>query len=253
MNLRTFFLFAASVCVSTLASAVNIPGYTPMKIIQTEPTFYPREVEVLGINYGQTTIAIQVDEKGLLTDQLVTSYTHKAFAEAATTALKKWKYEPARLHGEPRGVTVELTFTFESHGLTVVNLTPAAYVEIRDYQLRPGSYAFSRSTLSQLDRIPTPVKVVKPLYPVEASQKPRSADVTVTFYIDEQGSVHLPSVSPETSVNDEVFAAAAVDAVSQWKFEPPLSNGHPTLVFARQDFNFRPESAAPEAVTPPKS
>jgi TonB family protein len=234
-------LLLASLCFSVGAAAA-IPGYTPMKIIQTEPTYYPRAVENLGIIRGEARVSIQVDERGNLTDQLVTGYTHKAFADAATFAVKKWKYEPAWLNGEARGVTAELTFTFESHGLTIVNLTPTSYVEIRDYELRPNSYAYGRCSLRQLDRIPTPVKVVKPPYPVDASKKPRSADVTVTFYIDEQGRVRLPAVSPETSVNDEIFAAVAVDSVSKWEFEPPMSNGRPVLVFAQQDFNFRPES-----------
>lgn len=249
MNARTFLLLSASLCFSIGASAV-VPGYTPMKIIQTEPTFYPRSVESLGINRGEARVSIQVDEKGILTDQLVTGYTHKAFAEAATAALRKWKFEPAWLNGEARGVTAELTFAFESHGLTIVNLTPTSYVEIRDYELRPNAYAYGRCSLRQLDRIPTPVKVVKPPYPVDASKKPRSADVTVTFYIDEHGRVRLPAVSPETSLTDEIFAAVAVEAVSQWEFEPPTSNGTPVLVFARQDFNFRPESTQSVAVTP---
>lgn len=252
MNLRSFLLILASLCFSAGASAVTIPGYRPMKIIQTEPAFYPRSLELLGINYGEATVAIQVDDHGVLGDQLVTGYTHKAFAEAATTALKKWRYEPAWLNGERRGVTAELTFKFESQGLTVVNLTPTAYVEIRDYQLRPNSYAYGRCSLSQLDRIPTPVKVVKPMYPLEASNKPRMANVTVTFYIDEEGRVRLPAVSPETSVNDEIFALAAVQAVSEWKFEPPMSNGRPVLVFARQDFNFRPDEDGPVTVAPSK-
>jgi TonB family protein len=253
MKMRTFLLLSASLCFSAGAGAITIPGYKPMKIIQTELTLFPHSVEILGINRGEARVAIQVDEKGNLGDQLITGYSHKAFAEAATSALKKWRYEPAWLNNEPRGVTAELTFTFESQGLTVVNLTPTSYVEIRDYELRPNSYAYSRCSLRQLDRIPTPVKVVKPGYPVEASQKPRSAHVTVTFYIDEQGRVRLPSVSPETSVNDEIFAAAAVDAVTRWEFEPPMSNGRPVLVFAQQDFNFLPEADPPVAVAPPKS
>ena len=60
------------------------------------------------------------------------------------------------------------------------------------------------------------------------------------FYIDPQGRVRIPSVSRETIEANPGLAAAAVTAVSQWQFAPPVSNGKPVLVVASQDFSFRP-------------
>jgi outer membrane biosynthesis protein TonB len=51
-------------------------------------------------------------------------------------------------------------------------------------------------------------------------------------------------VSRETSERYGEFAAAAVNAVSEWQFEPPLSKGQKVLVAARQDFNFKPMAPA---------
>lgn len=212
-----------------------------MKVIQTEPVVYPRRVVDLGILRGEARVTIQINEEGKLTDYLVIGYSHEAFGEAAVAAIKKWKYEPAWLHGQPRGATTDLSFSFENVGLVVVDLTVSSYVQLRDYSLRPGAYAYGVRRLSELDRIPTPAKVVKPAYPIEPSQPPRAANVVVSFYIDENGKVRLPAVSRETSERDEIFAASAVEAVSQWEFEPPTSDGQPVLVFARQEFNFRPD------------
>ena len=61
--------------------------------------------------------------------------------------------------------------------------------------------------------------------------------VTVDFYITEDGTVRLPSVSP---YDDSQLTALAIDALRQWKFEPPTHNGNPTLVKATQVFSFNP-------------
>ncbi len=212
-----------------------------MRVVQTEMVVYPRRVLDLGIHNGYAMVTVQVDEKGNLTDHLITGYSHEAFADAALTALKRWRYEPAWLNGAPHGATSDLTFNFESQGLVVVDLSVTRYVEIRDYQLRPNHYTYGVKRMSELDRIPTPTKVVTPVYPVEPSQAPRAANVTVTFYIDEKGRVRLPAVSRASTENDAIFASAAVDAVSQWEFEAPTSGGVPVLVLARQEFKFRPD------------
>jgi TonB family protein len=222
------------------AAPATPTDYTPMKVIQTEPVIYPRRALDMGITSGEVHISVQIDEAGKLTDHLVTAYSHPLLAESAVQALKKWRYEPAWVRGEARSATVDLTFQFENRGMVVVDLSVSSYVQLRDVQLRPGAYSYGVKTLRELDRIPTPVKVVQPVYPAEAAQKQQSAAVTVHFYIDEQGKVRLPAVSRDTSERHGEFAAAAVNAVSEWQFEPPLSKGQPVLVAARQEFNFKP-------------
>jgi TonB family protein len=212
-----------------------------MKVIQTDHVVFPRAPRDLGIKTGSVHVAIQVDETGKLTDHLVTAYTHRAFADTAVNALKRWRYEPAYLHGRAHSATVDLTFNFESQGLVVVDLNVGSYVELRNYQLHPEAYSYRACTLRQLDRIPTPTKVVKPVYPVESAKQPQAGKVTVEFYIDEQGQVRLPAVSRVTTQTSGALSAAAVEAVSQWEFEPPMSKGRPVLVAARQDFNFTTE------------
>jgi TonB family protein len=94
-------------------------------------------------------------------------------------------------------------------------------------------------SLRDLDRIPTPLHVVAPA----ASLRPDAGEVKVEFYIDEQGKVRIP-VARETS--DAAFANAAVDAVSQWQFEPPTSKGKAVLVHAVQIFTIKPENPSKE-------
>ena len=41
-----------------------------------------------------------------------------------------------------------------------------------------------------------------------------------------------------SQINWEVLANAAVNAVAQWRFEPPVVGGKPVLALASQEFNF---------------
>lgn len=244
MKTRSILILAASLCLPGAALAADPTAeYAPMKIIQTEPAIFPFAARDLGITEGTAHVSIAIDETGKLTDFLVTEYSYPAFGEAATIAVKKWQYKPAYLRGQPCSAAADLTFNFESKGIVVVNLDVSTYVEQWNYNLSPGAYGFRVCTLKQLDRIPTPTKVVRPMYPLEtAKQQAGMVTVTVQFFIDQQGHVRLPSVSRQSSEANDQLAAAAVEAVSQWEFEPPLSHGHPVLVEARQEFNFKPQN-----------
>ena len=242
MKATPILLFAASLLLPAgLTAQMPAPEYVPMKIIQTEPVIFPRAAKDLGITSGEAQVAVQIDESGKLTDCLVTAYTYPAFADAAVVALKKWEFRPAYLRGEARSATADLSFKFESRGLVVVDLNVSTYVEQRNYQLHPYSYAFHACSLRELDRIPTPTKVVKPLYPRNFADK--DVTITVQFYIDEDGHVRLPAVSRATGAAHDSLSAAAVQAVAAWQFEPPVCRGHAVVVSAKQDFNFR---AAPK-------
>ncbi|MEO6004086.1 MAG: TonB family protein [Opitutus sp.] len=239
MNLRVVLFLVFTFGLALQGRSAIAEDYTPMKVIQTDAIVFPRRATELGIRTGEVHVSVEVDEKGKLSDILVTGYTHPLLAETAVQALKRWQYEPAWLHGQARSATIALVFTFESQGMVVVDMNVNSYVAMRDLAMRPNAYTYSARTLRQLDRIPTPTKVVQPINPQNPANRNPVA-VTVVFFIDEKGTVRLPAVSRETSETADQFAAAALAAVSQWQFEPPLSQGQPVLVAARQEFKFRP-------------
>jgi len=93
-------------CVVTCQAALAQPGkldYTPVRINQVVNASYPPGAVAAGLKNGVVSIAISVDEKGQLTDQLVTAYSHPSFAEEALKALRKWTFEPARIRGVGKG------------------------------------------------------------------------------------------------------------------------------------------------------
>jgi TonB family protein len=134
----------------------------------------------------------------------------------------------------------ELNLYFRSDGILVTFDNPEAppsHMKMTEH--RDEMIEYHVCSLRDLDRIPTPIHVVAPA----ALLRPDAGEVKVEFYIDEQGRVRIP-VARETS--DAAFANAAVDAVSQWQFDPPTSKGKPVLVHAVQIFTIKPESSSKE-------
>ncbi len=238
MKLLQLALFPLA-AVGSLTAGAQSPAlsYVPLRVIQNEPATFPLEAPALGLTQGEARVAIEVDATGRLTDSLALSYSHPLFAEASLAAVRHWRFAPARLHGQPRSATAELKFAYSANG-TVLDFSDLNdWVAAEFLRLNPGSSAFSACLPRDLDRIPTPTKIVRPDYPAQIEQLSHGGHVTVEFYIDQTGRVRMPSASSETN---EVLAALAIRAVEQWRFEPPVARGRPALVQIRQDFNFKP-------------
>ena len=212
----------------------NSADQASLKIIQTDIPRFPMKLDDSLVMNGDATVAIRVDQDGRLTDWLVTGYSHKEFADTAVSELRVWRYEPSHVNGVTWSSVQVVNFDFTRTGVVIsLNAFDAAMGKIDE--LAKDRYAYRCHTLRELDRIPTPIQVVTPASPsLPAGEKNRT--VPVDFYIDEEGRVRLPSVA--RSDVGTAWAACALDAVKQWRFEPPLYRGRPTLAFVRQEFNF---------------
>jgi len=221
-----------------LLGATNPSGtYTPLKIYQTVDPIFPRQILQTRLE-GEAKIAISVNAEGKLVDHLVIGYSHKPFADSAVEAIKDWRFDPARLNGEPIPAVTELTISFAATGVVVsLNFQEAVEQFYRGLH-RPG-YEYELCTFRQIDRIPNPLSVVAPIYPAQLTKKGIAGSVRITFFIDETGSVRLPAI---LEADDYVLAEFAVDAIRKWKFEPPTRRGEPVLVKAMQVFNFTPKA-----------
>jgi outer membrane biosynthesis protein TonB len=242
-SVKTPLLCLLTLCGSLSLPAqvqIGLPAYVPVQMDQRAEATFPMSLAGLGIKSGAASIAIAVDDKGQLTDYLVTAYTHPLFAQSAVAALKKWTFEAAQIHGNPRNSKADLTFKFELDGVVVVSISSLSVTELITYKLSPNSQAYAACTMAQLDRIPTPTKIVNPSYPGQLARSSRGGKVSVEFYIDELGHVRMPSTSPETIEANEELASIAVASVGEWQFDPPLRKGKPVLVLAHQDFTFKP-------------
>jgi TonB family protein len=207
--------------------------FQSVRINETYAPIFPEQLIAAYRNGGRVRVLASVNREGRLEEWLVLSHTAREFAEAAVAALRRWEFEPARLRGEPVDVCFELTFTFEVKGC-VVSVTPMDTVAGMFNSLL-DTEEYRPCTLREIDRIPTPLAAHPPEYPQSLAARGISGEITVDFYIDEQGNVRMPFVLGRPPM---ALAHLAVGAVRQWKFEPPTRRGVPVLVHARQVFHF---------------
>lgn len=92
--------------------------------------------------------------------------------------------------------------------------------------------------VSELDEPLRQIDFVKPNYPGHLWAKKRGGQAVVEFIVLTDGSVGDVIV---TSATHEDFGASAASAISQWRFAPPIKDGRPVAVRARQlvPFNLR--------------
>jgi hypothetical protein len=242
--LRFMVLLAAGACALAAAPTPPSSGDAPMKMIKTDLPGFPVVANAFGLRRGEAVVAIAVDETGRLKDYLVIGYSHRAFADVSVAAIKHWRFEPMWIHGVPRGAVAILRFNFEIEGTMVkLKLVDDDLAAPFFHSIEASSASFRACRPHELDRIPTPITIVQPSSPPGVGQHGPAAQITVKYYIDEQGHVRLPRISAEAlDAREELavwsLADAAIEAVSQWQFEPPLSKGKPTIVLVEQDFVF---------------
>jgi TonB family protein len=235
----SFFIFCGlTFLYGEPAATPPAPPALP-QIVQTVSPIFPAQMELAGISTGTVKFIIKVDKTGKLEDLLVTEYTQRPFADEATKAVRQWTFAPALAGTEPVGWVRELNLYFRTDGMMVTydNMEAPSHFKMTEH--RDEIIEYHACSLRDLDRIPVPLHVVAPAAALRAD----AGEVRVEFYIDENGRVRIP-VARETP--DAAFANAAVDAVSQWQFEPPTSNGKPVLVHAVQIFTTKPVSPSKE-------
>jgi protein TonB len=77
--------------------------------------------------------------------------------------------------------------------------------------------------ISKLDQAPEPRFQARPTYPFEMRRAGISGDVLVDFIVDTDGDVRNATA---VHSSQREFEAAAIQAVSKWKFKPGRKNGH---------------------------
>lgn len=182
---------------------------------------------------------INVDADGKLADLMVTGYSNPAFAEEATSLLKRWRYFPATVNEEPVGSRLELRVRFESKG-RVISMTAIETTDAFTQRIIPVELTRRVCRAQELDH---PIEVLHTENPYHPGKVQSAADTTgttlVDFYVDENGTARMPVVLETTNPS---YAQAAVGALGQWRFSAPTKSGKPVAVRVQQRFVFPSES-----------
>lgn len=230
---------------TTTARDIRTRPDRSLKILATPEPLFPISMSDK-IRKGHVRVLIEVDAEGKLTDYLLISYSRKAFAKSVENVIGKWTFEPALYEGEPIGVVTEVNIDFDVGGV-VINTDFMEIVNNFLHSYRNDRPEYAPANIRQIDRIPEPIKVISPQYSTGLGV---AGEVTIQFYINEQGKVRMPHV---LKADDMRLAELAMQAIKGWEFSPPTYRGDPVLVRANQVFKFAEKKvAAPKdpAATP---
>lgn len=229
-------LISRALLITLVLGSVDLAAGTvqQLKVRERIDPVFPQGLLLKGITRGAVRCVVDVDATGRVEDVLVLAHTDEQFARVVDEALRLWSFEPARLDGQPVPAQTTLEFSIEAVG-AVTSLDLVSYVGLQFRTIWGDPYTYQPRQLKELDAIPLPKRSVKPSYPVALAERAVRGRVRVDFYIDERGQVRVPIV---TQSDHPELAAAAMTAVRQWQFEPPLRRGRPVLVQASQDFDF---------------
>lgn len=235
--MNTLIKIPVLVALGALAAARLSAGIESFKVEPTIDPQYSPSMQMDGVTEGSVIFVIEVNAEGKLTDHLVVGYTHPGLIGPCTDALTRWKFTPAKMDGVPITVQAELTVNFKAEGV-VISQPALMMIENRLRELLGRRMQARPCSPAELDSVPAAVTTVPPHYAKEAEKDGVRGTVTVHFYIDETGAVRLPAVEGEAH---PYLSDMAVNAVREWRFQPPTSHGKPVMVAARQDFKFSPQ------------
>jgi hypothetical protein len=204
---------------------------------------FPGQAAHEGVATGRATVGIFVDATGQPKDFLLIRCTKDYFGAALLKEAKLREFTPKQLHGTAIPGAFIVSYAFEPPpGMNAISNFEAASRRSEDIQ-GGAQFVYRPRNETELDGgqlVPTRVAVpVLPRALVPKDGKPVRA--LVSFYVDEKGQVRLPNV--ESSLSPP-FITAAVAAVQQWAFKPPVAKGKPVLVYTMRALTFREEGAA---------
>ncbi|GEM_PF-760300 len=209
----------AQVKPDALQPAPNLPPAPPV-VHKVDPQ-YPQlamAARVSGIVHFLVTISTDGTVKHI---EVLSG--HPLLVPAGLEALKQWTFQPPATEGN---YAVDIPFDVNS-------VSPEAIQAARDAIGTPATRKqVSGPGLPDTVRVGGNVQAAKlahkvdPVYPPQARAAGIQGDVTVQVTINEEGAV----TSAEAIDGNPALAAAAVDAVKQYTYQPTLLNGNPVKV-----------------------
>jgi TonB family protein len=100
----------------------------------------------------------------------------------------------------------------------------------------------------KLDAPLKPISQRSPVFPSSVPEGLNHGSAKVEILIDEEGKVHLPRIA---EASYPAFGYAAVQAVIDWRFEPPKAGGEPAIVRVQVPFEFKQEIKNAKAIKAP--
>lgn len=173
------------------------------KLASSPEVEFPHELYAYEIT-DRIAINVTVSPEGRVAKAKAVSGKVDALKEASEKTVKKWAFEPYLINGTPVPVRTEFTFNFAN---TLDNYRdPNGDVPVR----------LDEKTAQALV-----AKRVEPQYPFEAKTAHIQGTVELRVIVGEDSRVHALHILK----GHPALAAAAYNAVRQWRFKPYVEHG----------------------------
>ncbi len=195
-------------------SNVNAQADAPPRVTYQERPVYPSEMEHAGLR-GLVAVRFIVDIEGRVRNAFVISSTNPFFDQPAIDAVLKWRFEPGRQHGVPVKTRMEVPISFDFLGGGGNEVHGVEHV---DQSKLPPELRY--------DLPPKVVDTVFAVYPFELLRDGAGGTAEVRFLVDPSGEVTQAIVIKATRPE---FGQALLAMLDEWKFQPAMKEGKPTL------------------------
>jgi len=183
---------------------------------------------------GKAVLAFLVDADGRVANVKVVEATKPEFGLAMVAAVEAFNFLPAMKDGKPTVALLKMEQEFNFGGFRS---------SVSDDDL----YLFAKETkhpekiisAKKLDAPLKPISQRSPVFPYSVKSDFDRGSATIEILVDEEGKVRLPRITEATA---PAFGYAAIQAVNDWRFEPPKANGKPAVVRAQVPFEFTLEA-----------
>lgn len=212
--------------VLALAPLSALAQKTPPKPLpENASPGYPEELTDTGVS-GRAEVDVIVKSDGSVAEPALAMATHRAFGRLALAAAKTWKFQPAKLNGEPIEVRVTLPFIFNAPFEQEVNAT--AHRKVFQKLATP---ALTQAEFGGKLKVK---KQARPMYPRIRGEHP-DTKVEVKFVVSPDGKTVNPTIVGEPK---KEFIEPAIMAVSQMQYDAPTKNGQGVYVEASTTLKF---------------
>jgi TonB family protein len=197
------------------------PGITPPWTGSKVNPLYSDTARTLGIE-GTVILDAIVRKDGRVEVVGVKQGLGYGLDENATLAVRRLQLTPARKNDEPIDVAMDIAVEFSlSNDLENLRQSPNTFV-------RPPRCVSLTG--------PTVISRVEPRYPDIARNERVTGDVALDAVVKKDGSLEIIRVARSL---DYGLDAAAVEAISKWKFKPGMCDGFPRETSFTIEVNFR--------------
>jgi TonB family protein len=191
------------------------------KSISTPAPGYPQELIEAGLGFpGQAVITFTVKADGTVGDAIVTAADQPIFGKVALEAVLSWKFQPGTVDGVPVERRVSMPFRFQEPIELQVNRLSnrKVYTTIDEPVLTDKEYG---------KKLKEKIKV-EALYPRNLLRSGITEKVEVEFVVAPDGTTLNPKIAKRPSHQE--FFNAAITAIVQTTYEPPIKDGKPVYV-----------------------